>query len=252
MLFLDYDGTLAPFVQERSQAFPYPGVRECLHSIQTDTPTNVVLISGRPAADVLTLLGLEIQPEIWGSHGLERLLSDGLLLRTPLDSLVSEALEKAVSWAAREGLSALVEKKYGCVAFHWRGLEQKASKELKAKVFPVLSSLASGTRTEVRNFDGGLELRASGFNKGDAVKTILDELGGSCAAAYLGDDLTDEDAFKLMGANEKGLGIGVLVRPERRETKADVWLRPPGELLAFLCKWKECVNSRDKVLSDVC
>ena len=55
----------------------------------------------------------------------------------------------------------------------------------------------------------------------------------AAVAAYLGDDLTDEDAFKAI----KGKGIGVLVREEPRKTAADIWIKPPDELLSFLSNW---------------
>ncbi|MGH9571319.1 MAG: hypothetical protein ACRD4F_16865, partial [Candidatus Angelobacter sp.] len=53
------------------------------------------------------------------------------------------------------------------------------------------------------------------------------------AAAYLGDDLTDEDAFQAIN----GRGLSVLVRPAWRSTTAQAWLRPPGELIQFLNDW---------------
>ena len=56
---------------------------------------------------------------------------------------------------------------------------------------------------------------------------------GEYVASYLGDDLTDEDAFRAL----KGRGLSVLVRNELRETLADIWLKPPGELIDFLLKW---------------
>jgi trehalose-6-phosphatase len=66
-------------------------------------------------------------------------------------------------------------------------------------------------------------------------------MSGDVAAAYLGDDLTDEDAFKAI----KGKGIGVLVRSELRPTAADIWLTPPKDLLEFLSVWlPECEGER--------
>jgi len=67
-----------------------------------------------------------------------------------------------------------------------------------------------------------------------AVETVIAEEGDT-AAAYLGDDLTDEDAFYAI----KGKGFSVLVRREWRPTIADVWIIPPEELLSFFDRWIE-------------
>ena len=68
------------------------------------------------------------------------------------------------------------------------------------------------------------------------MKAVLSETPEGSAVAYLGDDITDEDAFRAV----KPRGLGVLVRPELRETAADIWIRPPDELLSFLRHW--CVK----------
>ena len=85
-------------------------------------------------------------------------------------------------------------------------------------------------------FDGGLELRALGHNKHHAVKTVLSETPGDSVVAYLGDDLTDEDAF---AAVKIAHGLAVLVRSEPRSTRADLWIQPPEELVVFLDRWRE-------------
>src|SRR5690554_431273 len=74
VLFLDYDGTLAPFRVQRNEAVPYPGVRRALALLQRGEHTRLVIVSGRACADVLLLLGLDDIPEVWGSHGWERRL----------------------------------------------------------------------------------------------------------------------------------------------------------------------------------
>ena len=68
---------------------------------------------------------------------------------------------------------------------------------------------------DLLEFDGGLEIRARKAHKGDAVRGFLDEISPSAPVAYLGDDMTDEQAFQAMGVR----GITVLVRPEWRETR---------------------------------
>ena len=84
-----------------------------------------------------------------------------------------------------------------------------------------------------RRFDGGVEIRVSNTDKGYAVKSILGASSPDAAVAYLGDDLTDEDAFQAL----KDRGLRVLVRPQHRPTAADLWLKPPEELGEFLHQW---------------
>ena len=232
-LLLDYDGTLAPFHKEPNKAEPYPGVRKVLNGIMQVPDIRLVIITGRWTKDLIPLLQLEKQPEIWGSHGLERLKTNGSY---EIDSMEEQQLDGLV--AADElieefGLSSNCEKKPGCLAIHWRGLKKRKVEEIRNLVEPKWSALAQSWQLSLQEFDGGLELRVPGRNKGDAVGTILDEMDQDAVGAYLGDDLTDEDAFKAI----KGKGIGILVRDELRPTAADLWIRPPEELLTFLSGW---------------
>src|SRR5206468_10448227 len=75
-LLLDYDGTLAPFTPDRTRAFPYREIPELVSKIMRHD-TRVVLVSGRAATELLFLSRIQPQPEIWGSHGVERLYPDG-------------------------------------------------------------------------------------------------------------------------------------------------------------------------------
>jgi len=233
-LFLDYDGTLAPFKTNPGEALPYRGVRELISRIMERSETRLVIVTGRWTRDLIPLLGLRTLPEIWGSHGLERLRTDGSYEISPMDERAVQGLATADEWMERRGLLHRCEKKPGCLALHWRGLAQSAVLELKDTVLPKWRRIAEATGLDLIDFDGGIELRVPARNKGDAVKSVLDEIHqDSLSAAYLGDDSTDEDAFRAM----KGKGIGVLVRKEFRPTAADLWIRPPGELLEFLSCW---------------
>lgn len=232
-LLLDYDGTLAPFRIQRDKAFPYPGVREILNTMLAAQHSRIVLISGRWTRDLIPLVGLENPPEIWGSHGMERLKADGSYEKAELDSATAEGLQNARKWVDEMNLHAHFEHKPGAVALHWRGLPQKQIVVIREKGEENWSKLCRGTSLTLKAFDGGMELRAAGKNKGDAVKTILSEMGEGVTAAYLGDDYTDEDAFKAIADK----GAAILVRKKFRETAADLWLVPPKELLEFLANW---------------
>lgn len=241
-LLLDYDGTLAPFRVERDKAIPYPGVRETIDAILADGQTRLVIISGRWTRDLIPLLGLTRLPEIWGCHGWERLFPDGSHNAGKISGAASRALKEAQEWAHKEGCADRCERKPVAVAIHWRGLEAARIAELQKKVSAAWEPLARRGGLELHSFDGGLELRCPGRDKGFAVNQVFAELGEDAVVAYLGDDLTDEDAFGAL----KGKGLSVLVREEFRSTEADVWLKPPEELLEFLRNWRRVCGKKDR------
>ena len=76
-------------------------------------------------------------------------------------------------------------------------------------------------------------MRMPDLDKGDAIRTVIQEVGASVPVAYLGDDITDERAFRALGPR----GLSVLVRQKFRRTAAQAWLKPPEELLDFLSRW---------------
>ena len=126
-----------------------------------------------------------------------------------------------------------MERKLASIALHWRGIDEKSAASIAKRAEASWLPIAHAGAVELLRFDGGLELRAVGCNKQYAVKAVLSEAPQESAIAYLGDDMTDEDAFRAVAPR----GLGVLVRPQVRETAADVWIRPPEELLTFLRYW---------------
>jgi trehalose 6-phosphate phosphatase len=232
-LLLDYDGTLAPFCLNRQQALPFPGVTELLQEIIANGRTRVVIITGRNAREVIPLLAVHPSPEIWGCHGLERLRPDGSCETPRVGEPVVHALADADRWLRHQGLHNRAEFKTGAVAIHWRGLDEAAAAETRSQVLLGWFPIAQSTPMELLEFDGGIEMRMPGRDKGDAVRTILDEIGPEVPVAYLGDDVTDEQAFLALDT----LGLSVLVRPEWRKTAAALWIRPPEGLREFLTRW---------------
>jgi trehalose 6-phosphate phosphatase len=232
-LLLDYDGTLAPFCLNRQQALPFPGVTELLQEIIANGRTRVVIITGRTAREVIPLLAVHPSPEIWGCHGLERLKPDGSCETPRVEEAVVHALADADRWLRYQGLHNRAEFKTGAVAIHWRGLDEAAATETRSQVLLGWFPIAQSTPMELLEFDGGIEMRMPGRDKGDAVRTILDEIGPEVPVAYLGDDVTDEQAFLALDT----LGLSVLVRPEWRKTAAALWIRPPEGLREFLTRW---------------
>jgi trehalose 6-phosphate phosphatase len=232
VLLLDYDGTLAPFQIERNRAVPYPEIPGLLGRIVA-SGTRVVLISGRPARELLKLSGIHPQPEIWGSHGLEHLQPDGTYSVEPLSAEQQTGLRQAQQSLSERGLKAQMEVKPSGVALHWRGLPNAEIEKLRNNVQPIWRELVDRSSLELLEFDGGLEIRARGNDKGIAVAAILRESNPDAVIAYLGDDRTDEDAFREL----QGRGLNVLVQHQNRPTLADIQLRPPDELIEFLREW---------------
>lgn len=244
VLLLDYDGTLAPFKRQRDQAYPYAGVEPLLQQIVRGCRTRAVVVTGRDATEVFPLLHLHPRPEVWGSHGLQRVRPDGSAEMQKLDERTLDGLSDADRWLGYQQLRHVAEFK-GCgVAIHWRGMNENDIEDLRSRVLLGWRPIADHSGLDLLEFDGGLEIRARKANKGSAVRMLLDEISPDTPIAYLGDDVTDETAFQAI----EGRGLSVLVRPVWRRTAANVWLKPPGELLDFLDLWlKTCLEqySRD-------
>ena len=233
LLMLDYDGTLAPFHVDRFAAAAYPGVEERLAALAGLARVHLVLISGRPARELRSLLPANIRVEIWGSHGWEQMRRDGSYLLFPLDPAQRATLEEVAREMAALGFSEALEVKPASLAIHWRNLAPATQEQIRSSTKAVLSRIAQPGGLHLLPFDGGLELRSTDRNKGTAVRQILAQEPDAFPVAYLGDDLTDEDAFAALG--ERGLSI--LVRADVRASCARFWLRPPQELLKFLDEW---------------
>lgn len=232
-LLLDYDGTLAPFCTDRSRAYPYPGVISVLENIARSGKTKVVVVSGRPIAQLQVLLAPMNDLEMWGSHGLEHQSSEQGYRHTPIIESVASVLQAAVDWAAIHNMASRIEVKPGGVALHWRGLSQTDAVAVEAAVKEGWRPLGEELDLKLLEFEMGLELRIAHPDKGDAVRAVLESVDPRMPLAFLGDDRTDEDAFRAL----KGHGLTVLVKADYRETAADAWIRPPQELLDFLDQW---------------
>ncbi len=235
-LILDYDGTLAPFRRDPSRAVPYPGVRDLLVAI-VGGRTRVFVVSGRSGADVLRLLAVP-GVEIWGEHGGERLEPNGADVLFSLGERHEAFLEEAERNGRKSGGKLRFERKRLSLAVHARGMPD-GSRFLESVARSWRSLIETGDSEFVlRQFDGGLELRLGSVTKALAVTDIMRRTDDSDAIAYLGDDLTDEDAFHALGCR----GLSVLVRKTFRPSSARCLIIPPGELIAFLRKWEASVK----------
>ena len=235
LLLLDYDGTLAPFQTDRHKAYPYAGIMPILDRIIRSGRTKISIVSGRPVSEIVNLLNSLTGFEIWGAHGLEHLSADGVYRRTEIEPNTLAVIQQAEDWLSQAGLLHIAEIKPGGIAVHWRGLSASEIENLQNSIQSGWNKFKGVQGIKLLAFDGGIELRAARPDKGDVVDAILKKTEAAGPVAFLGDDLTDEDAFRVLN----GRGLSVLVRPEYRKTIADAWLLPPQELIDFLGRWSD-------------
>src|SRR6266536_5743323 len=153
-LLLDYDGTLAPFTPDRTRAFPYREIPELVSQIMR-CQTRVVLISGRAATELVFLSGIHPHPEIWGSHGSERLLPDGSYEADTPPPEQRHALQIALRSLRSCGLDMRTETKPGGLAVHWRGLSPEERTSIENKVRTLFSSAVTDHGLHLLPFAGG-------------------------------------------------------------------------------------------------
>jgi len=236
LLLLDYDGTLAPFHKDRYQARPWPGVREILTAIQEQGSTRMVVITGRPADEIAPLLGLAPPLEVWGLHGAEHLYPDGRKELEQFPASTRQKLDQLRAQLHQDSFGGLFEDKANGAVMHWRGATAEKAKQIREKTMALFAPLAGTHGLALLEFESGVELRA-GRDKGSAIQAILKESNPQSPVAFLGDDYTDESAFHAINTHAEN-GISILIRPEKRETSAQLWLQPPAELKAFLKSWQ--------------
>lgn len=209
LLMLDYDGTLAPFVAERDKAVPLPSSLLLLRKIASCTLTSVAIVSGRPLEEVEGFLG-DLPAVFVGEHGWEQRAPNGEIVRRPLDVSVAATIEAAESAACSAGWGDLLERKRSAVVLHTRGLPDVRARELQDQCAHVWEKLADGHVT-IDRVEGGVELRARGRNKGTVVLSLLSQSLPGTLGVFVGDDVTDEDAFDVV----RDWGFGVRVgRPD--------------------------------------
>ncbi len=238
LLICDYDGTLAPFKADKMTALPFPGVGERLEKIAALPRATLALVSGRPVAELIMLYPPAARLELYGSHGVEHRSADGVYELSEARAPVRQALDAAAEELDRLGYGEALERKSASLAVHWRNLslaDQAGLAQAARGVFVRHTEDSAGEDgLSVLPFESGMELRANNHTKAHAVEALLaSECGEKAVAAYLGDDTTDEDAFRALGPR----GLSILVREEPRPSLAGYWLRPPAQLIGFLDDW---------------
>ncbi len=199
----DYDGTLAPIVEDPNLAFPRQESVAALRLLAGLPDTTVAVISGRALRDLATLSRLPGEVHLVGSHGSE---FDAGFLHALAPSAV--ALRQRVQnelvqlTAGREGVS--LEVKPASVAVHVR----RASSDVAEQVLSqVLAGPCRWDGVQVTKGKKVVELAVVQTDKGHALDVLRHQVGAT-AAIFLGDDVTDEKAFARLTGPDLGLKVG--------------------------------------------
>lgn len=226
-VFLDYDGTLTPIVEDPENAVLGGGMRDAIRRLARRC--TVAVVSGRDLRDVRAMVGLD-ELVFAGSHGFEIAGPDDLHLEQPegVDAL-PDLLAAAQTLRSRmENIPGVwVERKRFAVAVHTRRADRERVPDVKDEVERVVGEHRSLRLTGGKEI---FELRPDvDWDKGRAVLWLLDALGvESSLPVYVGDDDTDEDAFRALA----GRGIGI--RVGEGDTDADLTLADPDAVERFL------------------
>nr|BAR13258.1 SISTER OF RAMOSA3 [Vitis vinifera] len=259
VMFLDYDGTLSPIVEDPDQAFMSKEMRAAVKDVARYFPTAIV--SGRCRDKVYRFVKLS---ELYyaGSHGMDikgpakgrkYKKGDQSLLCQPASEFLPmiDEVYKALLEKTKSTPGAKVENNKFCLSVHFRCVDEQRWTALAEQVRLVLNQYPKLRLTQGRKV---LEIRPTiKWDKGNALEFLLESLGyansNDVFPIYIGDDRTDEDAFKVL--RNRGQGFGILVSKFPKETSASYSLQEPTEVMNFLqllVEWKRR-SLQDDILS---
>lgn len=240
-VFLDFDGTLSPIVRRPGDARLADGMRPVIEALAERAP--VAIVSGRDRPDVERRVGIE-GLFYAGSHGLD-IAGPGRAMTLPeADAVVGEVdrVEAALEDRVGDVRGVVLERKRFSLAVHYRMVDEAAVDSVLRAVEEVAAD-ADGLR--LRSGKKVVELEPDlAWDKGRAVDWIMDALGidlDRYQVLYVGDDETDEDAFRALAVG----GIGIRVGPGVMSTRADYRLADPDEVRRFLGWLAEHARPRD-------
>ncbi|MDX9998863.1 MAG: trehalose-phosphatase [Phenylobacterium sp.] len=223
-LFLDLDGTLAPIAARPQDVKPDARLTRLIERLHRGLQGRLAVLSGRTLADVDRILERRV-PAVASVHGLIRRTSEGKVVDRGPHPGLPEAAEAIRAFARRDD-GLLVEDKGHSIALHFR-LAPSLAREATA----LAEALAARTGLVLQPGHMVVELRTPGPSKGDSLQDFMAAAPFAGAVpVFVGDDLTDEPAFRAAAALG---GFGVLVGPAR-PTAARWRMEDVGAVLDWL------------------
>jgi trehalose 6-phosphate phosphatase len=239
LLLTDYDGTLTPIMERPELANLSEEMRQLLRNLARQRRLTVGVISGRALGDLRGRV--DIGGIIYaGNHGLE-IEGPGISFVNPVAEELSPIL-RVVHYVLTQALGTIkgvfVENKGLSLSIHYRLVKERKAKEVERIVQEVVGGVEAAGRAKITSGKKVYEVRpAVTWDKGKAVKLLMRRYGkggrrSGLLPIYLGDDLTDEDGFKVIQCY--GSGLSVFVGEKGKPTNAQYFLKSPAEVTVFL------------------
>ena len=199
----DYDGTLAPIVEDPAEAKPLRESLVALRALAALPGTYAAVISGRALSDLAAMTTLDGQVMLVGSHGSEFDQYFAQTLTPDQTTLRQRVIDEMQRLAAADP-GFRVETKPASAAFHFRSVSDAAADEA---VGQLMAGAASWSDVRLKRGKKVLELAVVDTSKGDALDALRHRVGAS-SVVFLGDDVTDEDAFSRMHGPDVAIKVG--------------------------------------------
>ncbi|MFE5289510.1 trehalose-phosphatase [Nocardia sp. NPDC056611] len=199
----DYDGTIAPIVSDPAKAYPHRESVNALRALAGLSGTTAAVISGRALRDLAALSRLPVEVQLIGSHGSEFDVGFVHAIDNDAKQLLQE-VTTTLTQIAQDNPGASVEIKPASVALHVRNASPEIGRRALVQVRQGPASWVGVQTTEGKEV---IELAVVETDKGAALDIVRHQQGAS-AALFIGDDVTDEKAFKRLSGPDVGIKVG--------------------------------------------
>lgn len=223
LIALDFDGVLAPLVDNPDDSRITPDGRSALDALTALDRVHVALVSGRGLANLRSVSQADERWWMVGSHGIEveAPAHAGSIsvptanqddLQAVWDDFVAVADQFPGTW---------VETKPWGAALHTRSLDSEIEEQVRVAAREKIARYGDALTTRLGH--GIIESSLQSQTKGDGVSALMREIEPSCTL-FMGDDVTDEDALAVLGDSDVGIKVGLQpsVAPYRLETVPEV------------------------------
>jgi trehalose 6-phosphate phosphatase len=230
-LFLDFDGTLVPIQKDPDQCFLSDKIKSQLLLLASSQCCYLMALSGRSLSDIKKRIGIR-GIYYGGNHGLD-ILGPNLRYTHP-KALTAKSPIKYITRKLKKEIvnieGAWLEKKKFSVSLHFRSVKTEDIRLVKKVFHNVIENYSENNLFTIMKGKKVLELLPDvSWDKGKAVLWLLQQLKDRCLPLYVGDDRTDEDAFKAL----RGKGITIHIGKSKK-TSADYYLKGHWELPRLL------------------